>query len=124
MSSGWYLVLPSNSSLNVYPNNTVASYQTKLQTPVSLDGEWECALFELEYTRSWQNIEVGDSLVHFTYQKKDESHYTHTFTIPPGFYETTEEIGIHFSHGFKNVPDCPKKAIYKYAPLIKKFAIT
>lgn len=123
MSSGWYLVLPSNSSLNVYPNNTVASYQTKLETPITLSGEYECALFELEYTQSWQNIEVEDSKVEFTYFTSDERKNTQMITIPPGFYETPEEICIHLWHGFNATPDNPKKAIHKYDKLTKKFGV-
>jgi hypothetical protein len=123
MSNGWYLVLPSNSSLSVYPDNSVASYQTKLETPVSLSGDYECALFELEYTRSWQNIEAEDANVEFTYLASDGRPRSHNFMIPPGFYETVEEICNHIWYGLKNAPDNPRMAIHKYDKLTRKFGV-
>ena len=35
------LTLPSNSSMNYYPNNTLANYVTNLPYSFDLPGEWE-----------------------------------------------------------------------------------
>ena len=52
----FYLTLPSNASMKIYPNNTVAKYITKLASNIELDGEWEVALTEIMYTSKWANI--------------------------------------------------------------------
>lgn len=51
------IVLPSNSSLEHFPNNTLGTYTTQLATPLDLPrGEWEVGLAEIQYTRYWYNV--------------------------------------------------------------------
>ena len=50
--TNFYMTLPSNSSMNYYPENTVTKYKTHLAQPVSLEGDWEVGLFEFEYHRT------------------------------------------------------------------------
>ena len=52
----FYMTLPSNASMKIYPNNTVAKYTTQLPTNIELDGEWEVALTEIIYNNKWGNI--------------------------------------------------------------------
>ena len=52
----FYLVLPSNSSTSMYPNNTLAQYVTNLPRRVCLSGEWECGLTEIHYPHDWYNV--------------------------------------------------------------------
>ena len=52
----FYLVLPSNSSTSMYPNNTLAQFVTNLPRRVSLSGEWECGLTEIHYPHDWYNV--------------------------------------------------------------------
>ena len=54
--SQFYLTLPSNSSMNIYPNNTLAKYTTRLHNDVSLQGEWEVGLSEIVFPKTWFNI--------------------------------------------------------------------
>ena len=53
----FYMTLPSNSSLKFYPENTLARFITKLHSSVSLSGEWEVALSEIHFPRTWYTIE-------------------------------------------------------------------
>ena len=55
-SDDFYLVLPSNSSTSMYPNNTLAQYVTNLPRSVCLSGEWECGLTEIHYPHDWYNV--------------------------------------------------------------------
>jgi len=44
----WFcLTLPSNSSTQYYPENTVAFYTTKLANMIELEGDWEVSLLEI-----------------------------------------------------------------------------
>ena len=54
--SHFYLTLPSNSSMEYYPSNTLAKYTTKLQNEISLQGEWEVGLTEIIFPRNWLNV--------------------------------------------------------------------
>ena len=46
MVTNLYLTLPSNASMQVHPDNTLAYYITDLPQRISLSGEWECGLAE------------------------------------------------------------------------------
>jgi len=45
----FYIRLPSDSSMNTYPNNTVAHFNTKLAERIHLDEQFEVALTEFIY---------------------------------------------------------------------------
>ena len=59
--SQFYITLPSDSSMNVFPNNTVAHFKTKLAERVHLEGKYEVALTEFIYPNSWINF--GDGMI-------------------------------------------------------------
>ena len=48
-----FLVLPSNSSIEVFPDNKTSDFKVQLPKSVSLEGSWECGLAEIQYPRSW-----------------------------------------------------------------------
>ena len=54
--SRFYLTLPSNSSMDYYPQNTVAQYTTKLNSTIELDGDWEVGLTEISFPFSIENV--------------------------------------------------------------------
>lgn len=61
-NSDFYVTLPSNSSLELYPDNTLAQYTTQLPEPIVLsNGEWETALAEIMYPPVFNNITEGDA---------------------------------------------------------------
>jgi len=54
--SRFYLTLPSNSSMDYYPENTVARYTTKLANTIQLEGDWEVGLLEMSAPLELVNI--------------------------------------------------------------------
>ena len=52
------ITLPSNSSMKVSPDNRPGNFTTSLPTPLSLEGDWEVALIDLQYPHSWFNMET------------------------------------------------------------------
>ena len=60
MNHHFYVTLPSDSSMNYYPNNTVTHYVTKLSEMIHLDGEYEVGLAEIIYPHSWFNVNNED----------------------------------------------------------------
>lgn len=57
---GFYVTLPCNASLDVYPENRISSYRTRLSTTINLKGKWDVALAEIEYPKSWYTLSDKD----------------------------------------------------------------
>lgn len=53
----FFVTLPSNViSSDLFPENLVCNYRTKLPQTIRLSNEWEVAMTEISYTYSWFNI--------------------------------------------------------------------
>jgi hypothetical protein len=64
--SSFYVTLPSNASLLVHPRNTLTEFRVELPVPIQLDGKYEVALHSLQYTRSWNNVKIGENRIKFS----------------------------------------------------------
>ena len=89
MAGQFYLTLPSNSSMEYFPGNTLTNFKTKLAQPIELTGEWEVALSEFQYPRSWYNLRDFDN--HIYYDSGGQGFYS-TSVIPHGYYPTIKEF--------------------------------
>ena len=58
-NNGFFITLPSNSNVNLYPNNQPANFKVKLPQPINLAGKWEVALYEVTYPHNWHDIIHG-----------------------------------------------------------------
>ena len=54
----FYITLPSNSSMNVYPNNSKSNFTTLLSRSIHLNGEYEVALTNISFP-STINVKCG-----------------------------------------------------------------
>ena len=63
MESEFYVTLPSNSSMQYFPDNKTSNFVTKLPRVLWLDGEWEGGLAEIYYPHTWYNIREGENSV-------------------------------------------------------------
>lgn len=52
----FFLTLPSNSSMEEFPDNTLTHFRVKLPRTVHLAGEYECALVDVSFPTSWYNL--------------------------------------------------------------------
>jgi len=90
-SCRFYLTLPSNASMQFYPNNTAAQYTIKLPRPINLDGgDWEVALTELLVQSIFDNIVSCTCYIKLT----DAGHSINdptinNYIVEPGHYTTT-----------------------------------
>ena len=93
MSEEFFLVLPSNASPILYPDNKVSAYTVLLPHPIDLGSNWLVTLSEISYTKSWFNVQeskigmlyvdgIGDEVVDHTYQ----------LTLPGGYYHSPEDF--------------------------------
>ena len=63
MESEFYVTLPSNSSMQYFPDNKTSTFVTKRSRTPQLDGEWEVGLAEKDYPHTWYNICKGKNSV-------------------------------------------------------------
>ncbi len=78
----FYITLPSNSSMDSYPSNTVSHYTTKLPQRLNLEGDWEVALVEIQIPQTWNNVDASNDNFQITYAGQRKR-----VMIPHGYYE-------------------------------------
>lgn len=61
-----YLVLPSNSSPDVYADNRTSSFKVQLAKRIDLQGSWKIALMELQYPNNIYNVVPGENEIRLT----------------------------------------------------------
>ena len=88
------LELASNSSLNVYPENTLASFRTVLPECIELFGHWEVSLLEISYPRNIFNIVEGT----FDLCWPNSPRLYKGCKMRKGMYHTIEEIRIEMNN--------------------------
>ena len=66
MESEFYVTLPSNSSMQYFPDNKTSNFVNKLSRTLQLDEDWEVGLAEIVYPHTWYNIRKGKNSVEIT----------------------------------------------------------
>ena len=58
------VILPSNASMNLYPENKTSSFKVNLPQTLELDSsKWEVELSEIQFEHSWYNIREGRNFI-------------------------------------------------------------
>jgi len=96
--SQFYLTLPSNASMNVYPNNTVAQYTTKLANTVELDGDWEVGLVEIIYVHTWENVRSREYEVSIKELTNGLCSGWFRAFLPSGYYHSGKELAEEYGN--------------------------
>ena len=87
--SHFYLTLPSNASLDIFPDNKSSTYRVKLPQPVDLNGEWEVGLYCISYPNTWYTLKSGfDTHIYHA----DKSGLFSTAFVAYGYYDTMQDI--------------------------------
>ena len=93
MESEFYDMLPSNSSMEYFPENKSSNFVTKLSRTLQLDGEWEVGLAEIDYPHTWYNIREGKNSVEIY---PPENLYlvfkAVEYSIQLGYYEKVQDV--------------------------------
>ena len=87
----FYLHLPSNASLDKFPNNTLTKYWVCLPQTISLTGDWEVALTEIHYPHSWNNVQ-GNFENRLYLRNKELDGMWEALTVPPGHYSSVADV--------------------------------
>jgi len=90
------LILPSNSSMRHFPNNTTLSYITELPHSIVLHGKWEVAISEIQFPCTFLHVRHNENVIRFVDVKPDEE-TNGPFTakkalFPNGSYNDIHEV--------------------------------
>jgi len=85
----FYLTLPSNASLNIFPNNKTTSYRVKLPQTINLEGSWEAGLYSISYPNTWYTLQHGsDTHIYYT----NRSGLYMAAKIDYGYYHSVQDL--------------------------------
>jgi hypothetical protein len=84
----FYVALPSDSSVQYFPENTLSGFTTKLPKEVQLNGSWECGVSEVRYPLTFYNV-VEPMII--TKVGRAE-HLEPTLRFSPGYYTTIDVV--------------------------------
>ena len=90
------MTLPSNSSFDHFPNNTLSDYTTKLPQEINLEGSWEVGIAEISYPRTWYNVSEGEFWLKYEYKRR-----VVRVTLQPGFYGSPKDIVDELMKGLR-----------------------
>ena len=85
----FYLTLPSNASLNEFPNNKTTSYRVKLPQSIDLEGVWEVGLYSISYPNTWYTLQKGVD-THLFYA--DRTGLFQQAIMDYGYYQSMQEL--------------------------------
>lgn len=88
VNMSFYVTLPSDNSLNYFPENKISHFVTRFPTPIELKGDWEVGMVEFMYPHTWHNVNASNNLIGFDLGDGKEIGRR----IPAGFYETVPDI--------------------------------
>lgn len=107
MKNQFYMILPSNSSMKVYPENTTSCYVTKLPQEINLHGLWEVGISEIHFPRSFLHLRKEErditmissiSPLHKDVYGDPTPHNVEvTASLPYGVYNTFDEFLEHLN---------------------------
>ena len=95
---GFYVTLPSNASLQIYPYNKIWCFRTKLAKPINLNKSCEVGLIELQYLRVWNTFSAADADVIINGSKTQQPVF---ITLPVGFYDSIPRIQKECNSGLR-----------------------
>ena len=121
MATDFYLTLSSNASIKVHPDNTSTHYITDLPQCISLSGEWECGLAEIQYPHTWYNVREDDTW--FFLNEVDPVGLTQSAKIAAGYYHSATILLDHVNKALIKMWTVKVRAKISYSTITKKMAL-
>ena len=88
--SSFFITLPSNASLDSYPDNNPSNFTVDLNPALELNGNYECSLVEISLPRSWSNVLKSDDL--FLNLSNTATKKTQKINLNRGHYGTVQYL--------------------------------
>ena len=86
--SRFHVTLPSNSSMDCYPDNSVARFTTKLNGIIELECDWEVGVTEISFPSDIQNVLDG----HCYYTIRVEDQFFRKITLDAKHYTSIRDL--------------------------------
>jgi len=90
----FYLTIPSNTHIG----NKTCDFRVELPDVIKLSGQWDVALAQIQYPKSWNNVTEEPDLRPFFNKNdifimlEDSSHRSFQVTIPTSHYDTVNDL--------------------------------
>lgn len=105
MDEDFYIVLPSNSSSDYFPNNTTTNFKTHLPRALSLPGRWCVSLTDMQVPQTFLHVAKEEERsfveIHSTVEERDPlspdkvldvKHWQERSTVTAGIYNTIDDL--------------------------------
>ena len=121
MATDFYLTLPSNASMKVHPDNTLAHYITDLPQRISVSGVWECGLPEIQYPHTWYNVREDDTW--FYLNERTPVGPTPSTKTAAGYYRSPDVLLDHVNKALKRMWTDKTRAKLSYSTITQKMTL-
>ena len=98
----FYLTLPSNASMDVFPNNKIGSYHVKFPQTFDLNGEWEVGLYSISYPNTWYTLQKYQHQNHIYYSTDGGKTFWTSARVDYGYYTSIPELIKSINAAMKN----------------------
>ena len=95
------MTLPSNSSQQLYPDNTLTHYRVELAKAVELEGAWEVGLSEIQYPHTWYNVGERDGVMRIQTVPNGP---VYTTVLKAGLYPTARRLVYNLNSMNEMIP--------------------
>ena len=113
-SANMFLTLPSNSSMDIFPENKVSDYTVHLLKEINFSGSWELGLSEILYPNRWYNIDTNKCYIF--YRRGAVQFFT---VLPAGYYQQPQYVVRRILHEMKRKFQARNKALISEEVLTK-----
>ena len=113
-SSNMFLTLPSNSSMDVYPENKLSDYVVHLPKEINLTRSWELGLSEIMYPNSWYNIDTNQCYIFY-----QRGALEFVAVLPAGYYQHPQYVVRQILHEMKREFQARNKVLVSKEVLTK-----
>lgn len=112
--SHFYLTLPSNSSMEYFPNNTLTNFTTKLHNEVELKDDWEMGLAEIIFPKKLLNVDEQQDVTFVRYKRQRGQQSTSSsgavnfmvkYPVKPKYYRNVEDLTYALNDALRGVKD-------------------
>ena len=118
--SHFYLTLPSNASLDVFPDKKTTGYRVQLPQIVNLEGDWEVGLYSITYPHAWYTLQDNYEM-HLYYA--DHTGFWSTAYVDYGYYTSAEDLIKAINAALVATGDVSDNIKLTYNDLTKKVSV-
>ena len=81
----FYVVLPSNASTDLFPDNSQSRFRVRLRHPLQLHGSWEVGVAEIHMPLYWFNIDEDNDHLELTWANAPQKR------VPPNYADNRQQ---------------------------------